>query len=98
MNLRKVDPSEVERIVGHARHATLHLARADTTTGVCTVLHSQECVDSGIDQLECDYSKGLAGGWWEAWAGFENRPVAVKVTVEPYDAWLTPVEIEEATQ
>lgn len=75
-----VNPTEIERIVGHARHAMQHLACAVAAEQTVYVLHSQRCKGSGSDLRECPYSIALDRGIDEAdWRGFEDRPVVVAI-------------------
>jgi hypothetical protein len=65
-----VDPTEIERVVGANRHATEHLGRAVSSKQTVYILHSRECLDSGIDLRDCDYSLALDDGidlddWWD---------------------------------
>lgn len=76
-----VDPFEIERIVGARRHRTAHLGRAVSAEERVYVLHSQECLDSGIDLRECPYSLALdqvaAQGDWKLWRHRADVPVLV---------------------
>ena len=49
----------VESIVGVMRHETKHFGRAVSAEGVMYILHSCECVRTGIDPRECPYSVAL---------------------------------------
>ena len=75
-----VDPSAIEEIVGHSRHAAQHLARAVSAEQVVYILHTQKCKDSGVDLRDCPYSLALDRGIDPAdWEGFEDRAVVVAI-------------------
>lgn len=57
-----VPPADIERIVGAPRHQTLHLARAVSAEQTIYVLHSRECLESGIDLRHCNFSLALDNG------------------------------------
>lgn len=75
-------------IVGARRHEHQHLGRAVSAEQTVYILHSQTCIDSGIDLRECPYSKHLDAGidmaWWQ---GHEDRAVALA----PIEGRLVPV-------
>lgn len=76
-----VKPSEIEKIVGVERHPVMHFARAVSAENKVYILHSQQCLDSGIDLRKCEYSLALDNGIEpEYWEGFEDQPVPVGVT------------------
>ena len=78
-----VDPSAIEEIVGHSRHAAQHLARAVSDEQTVYILHSQRCKDSGVDLRGCPFSLALDHGIDRAdWEGFEDRPVVVAIIHE----------------
>lgn len=54
-----VDSSEIERIVGVERDRTRHFARAVSSERTVYVLHSSECLTSGIDLRKCRFSIAL---------------------------------------
>lgn len=86
-----VSPTDIERIVGRMRHATGHYARAVSDEGTVYVLHSQACLDSGIDLRECEYSIALDRGItrptpWARWRRVQDRPVRVLIV----KGWLLP--------
>lgn len=70
-----VDPTEIEDIVGAKRHPTQHLGRAVTAERMVYVLHSQECLDSGIDLRDCEYSIALNKGIERVPGLSKDRPV-----------------------
>lgn len=54
-----VPPTEIEAIVGAKRHPTRHQGRLDRLSQTAYILHSQECLDSGIDLRLCGFSHAL---------------------------------------
>lgn len=75
-----VPAEEIERIVGHTRHATMHVGRAVSAEQLVYVLHSHECVDSGIYLSDCEYALALDAGIRDTeWGGYEDRPVALGI-------------------
>ncbi len=75
-----VPSSEIEGKVGVKRHPYVHYARAVSAEQTVYVLHSQSCLDSGIDLRACRYSLALDHGIDErVWAGREDVPVVVAV-------------------
>ncbi len=76
-----VDPTEIEELVGARRHHALHIGRADTKSGTFYILHSQDCLDSGIDLTECRFSVALDMGVSERlWAGREDKAQIIAIT------------------
>lgn len=73
-----VDSAQIEQIVGVPRHRTEHWARAVSTEQTVYILHSRECLTSGVDLRECLFSraldKGIDVGRW-----VEDVPVHVHV-------------------
>lgn len=57
-----VPAEDIERIVGVQRHPTQHYARAVSAEQTVYILHSHECLASGIDLRECRYSLALDNG------------------------------------
>lgn len=75
--------SEIERLVGAGRSPGAHLGRADSEAGTVYILHSQRCLDSGIDLRECMYSLALDNGIdMDAWDGHEDQATLLWVTHE----------------
>ena len=73
-----VDSTQIESIVGVPRHRTQHWARAVSAEQTVYILHSQECVTSGVDLRECLFSRALDRGINASrWA--EDVPVHVHV-------------------
>jgi hypothetical protein len=57
-----VDPTVIEKIVGVRRHSREHYGRAVSAEQTFYILHSQRCLDSGVDLRECVYSVALDEG------------------------------------
>lgn len=57
-----VPADQIEQIVGARRHPLAHLGRAVSSEQVVYILHSQQCLDSGIDLRSCGYSRALDRG------------------------------------
>lgn len=57
-----VPAGDIERIVGVRRHPTEHYARAVSAEETIYILHSRECLDSGVDLRDCLFSLSLDGG------------------------------------
>lgn len=75
-----VDATEIERIVGVRRHPEVHVGRAVSDEQTVYILHSQPCLDSGLDLRECPYSVALdAGIDLDIWDDWQDRAVAVVV-------------------
>jgi hypothetical protein len=75
-----VPAEDIERIVGVARHRKAHYGRASSTEQVVYILHSKECLASGIDLTYCRFSVALDRGIDERrWLGYEDVPVALGV-------------------
>ncbi len=76
-----VDPTKIEQIVGAPRHLVNHLAKAITDTQIVYILHSQQCLDSGIDLRTCAYSRSLDEHGLEPlnWAACEDRTVMLEI-------------------
>jgi hypothetical protein len=80
---------KIEGIVGAKRHATDHLGRAVSAEQRVYVLHSAECVASGIDLRKCQYSEALDLGIdLGVWADHQDVPVKLLIDEEYGD--LTP--------
>lgn len=82
---------KIEGIVGAKRHATDHLGRAVSVEHRVYILHSQECVASGIDLRDCVYSDALdIGIELLVWAEFQDIAVTLRIDDEYGD--LTPTQ------
>ena len=78
-----VDPSEIEELVGASRHPILHIGRADTSTGTFYILHSEQCLNSGVDLRRCRYSEALdLGIHFKYWVGLENQPQILAIAAK----------------
>lgn len=75
-----VQPDEIEHIVGVTRHRKAHYGRAVSDEQTVYILHSKECLDSGIDLRDCRFSIALDRGIdLRRWDGYEDKPVALGV-------------------
>ena len=88
---RLESPAKIEGIVGAKRHATEHIGRAVSAEQRVYILHSRDCLDSGIDLRECEFSVALDRGIehaipWSGWRRVQDRPVRVQV----FRGWLVP--------
>lgn len=57
-----VPTSRIEDLVGATRHPTAHLGRAVSSVEYVYILHSAQCVESGVDLRQCEYSRALDEG------------------------------------
>jgi hypothetical protein len=57
-----VPSNEIERVVGAKRHEWKHQARAVSAEQTVYILHSQQCLDSGVDLRDCEFSLALDRG------------------------------------
>lgn len=75
-----VPAADIERIVGIARHRRAHMGRAVSAEQTVYILHSQACLDSGIDLRECRFSTALDRGIRPTdWEDRQDMPVALGV-------------------
>lgn len=75
-----VPTAEIESKVGVPRHPVLHHGRAVSDEQTVYILHSQECLASGIDIRECAYSIALDHGILdEDWVDHQDKPVALSI-------------------
>lgn len=86
-----VDPTEIEGVVGVARHATDHFVRAVSAEQTVYILHSEKCRAMFADLRECPFSVALDRGIehptpWGPWSRLQNRPVRVQIV----DGFLMP--------
>jgi hypothetical protein len=85
-----VPAADIERIVGASRHHAAHYGRAVSTEQTVYILHSKDCLDSGIDLRECLFSVALDNGIsMDRWAEFEDTPVELWVSTA--DGRLVPM-------
>lgn len=82
-----VPSDQIEKIVGVQRHQTRHYARAVSAEQMIYILHSRDCLDSGLDLRDCEFSLALDNGIG-ALTGCQDRPVFVAVE----DDELVPVQ------
>ena len=75
-----VSPTHIEEIVGVKRHRQAHYGRAVSSEKMVYILHSQRCLDSGIDLRWCRFSlaldRGIRTGDWD---GYLDQPVILGV-------------------
>lgn len=77
---RFVPTGEIEAIVGARRDPSRHLARAVSDEEMVYILHSADCLGTGIDLRDCEYSIALDQGIdLDVWDGFEDRAVHVSI-------------------
>jgi hypothetical protein len=57
-----VPRERIEAIVGSPRQQSRHMARAVSAEQTVYILHSRDCLDSGIDLRRCDFSRALDMG------------------------------------
>ena len=75
-----VSPSRIETIVGVNRHSEAHYGRAVSAEQTFYILHSQRCLDSGVDLRECVFSVALDEGIKSyVWDALQDRPVILGV-------------------
>jgi hypothetical protein len=77
---RLEDSTQIESIVGASRHETLHIGRAVSAEQRVYIMHSKECVASGIDLRECPFSLALDDGIepWQ-WDGAEDMRIVLQI-------------------
>lgn len=75
-----VPTDQIEQIVGVTRHPTKHYVRAVSSEHMMYILHSRECLDSGIDLRYCAYSHALDVGLdADLWNRHEDQPVEIRI-------------------
>lgn len=70
--------SDIERIIGHRRHRSVHIGRAVNAEQTVYVMHSQQCIDSGIDLRDCIFSLALDRGIG-SWGSMADQPVLLGI-------------------
>lgn len=95
--MSRLEPADtIEATVGAPRHATEHLGRAVSAQQRVYVLHSQACIDSGLDLRTCDYSRaldlGIDLGLWEA-----EIDVPVVLGIDEHEALVPLRRVTEET-
>lgn len=76
-----VPTHRIADIVGVARHGELHYGRAVSAQQTVFILHSRDCIDSGIDLRACPFSIAMDRGIpMRAWAGMHDvaTPLAIR--------------------
>ena len=76
-----VKSEDIEAYVGVKRNSQdVHYGRAVSATGHWFILHSQKCIDSGIDLRDCEYSLALDRKVnLEAWLDRLDMPVVLRI-------------------
>lgn len=76
-----VPAEQIEGIVGVPRHPERHYGRAVSADRRVYILHSQDCLDSGIDLRDCPYSLALDLGIdaEQAWRDRQDVPVVLSL-------------------
>lgn len=78
-----VPPEDIEAIVGVSRRKAEHVGRLVSAEQRLYILHSQNCVDSGVDLRDCMFSVALDRGVdVDRWVEFEDQPVKLWVSAE----------------
>lgn len=79
--MTRLEPADtIENIVGAHRARRHHYGRAVSAEQRVYILHSELCIESGIDLRHCGFSIALDLGIDVAtWAGYEDRPVALVI-------------------
>lgn len=94
-----VPTAEIESIVGVSRHPTEHYARAVSAEEQVYILHSRECLDSGVDLRECKFSLALDLGLdLFEWHGHEDTAVAIAVSEETAQLLPVPMALTEGQE
>lgn len=87
----RVDPGEIEMIVGARRHSIKHLGRLVTADHTTYILHSEHCKSRYEDLRECVFSLAMDEGIDEAdFEGYMDRPIVMGVDS---DGVLLPADI-----
>jgi len=89
-----VSPTAIEKIVGVKRHMQAHFGRADSASETIYILHSQRCLDSGIDLRECRFSIAMDSGIEpQVWDDLQDRPIILGVE----HGCLVPIDAPRST-
>lgn len=79
----RVDPDEIEKLVGVPRALVWHRARAVSETRTVYILHSESCRGRYNDLRDCAYSRALDNGIDpKDWAYAMDIPVNVGISIE----------------
>ncbi|OZD48626.1 hypothetical protein CH252_19045 [Rhodococcus sp. 06-1477-1B] len=98
--MSRLEPADtIEATVGAPRHATLHIARADSSEQRVYLLHPEACVAAhqadGADLRDCLFSLALDEGIdMGPWEDFQDVPAVVEIDEEHGD--LVPTHVAEA--
>lgn len=84
-----VGAEKIEVIVGTKRSQHYHCGNASRYSRTAYILHSQDCLDSGIDLRKCSFSLALdaKGIDRHKWYGMEDRPMVLDIE----DGYIVPV-------
>lgn len=95
--MSRLEPAAtIAGIVGAPRDPEKHLGRAVSAEQRVYILHSQACVNSGIDLRECEYSIALdAGIDLGVWDEHQDVPVLLGISEEFGD--LEPARLPSPT-
>lgn len=75
-----IDPTEVERLVNARRHPTEHIGLANSHDGKTYLLHSKQCLDSGIDLRTCEFAYAQdAGIDMAVWEDRQDHPYILRI-------------------
>lgn len=75
-----IPSDDIERIVGASRHRRVHYGRAVSVEDMVYILHSKQCLASGIDLRACRFSVALDRGiQMRSWSGCEDVAVVLGV-------------------
>lgn len=69
----------IEETVGTRRQNKLHVGRMNSKENAFYILHSKECLESGIDLRDCEYSVALDNGIKD-WDGWEDNPHFITIS------------------
>ena len=76
----RVDPADIERIVGTPRHDSLHYGRAVSDEQTFYILHARDCVADFEDLRDCPFSLALDHGLdLDLWSDMLDKPVSLRV-------------------
>jgi hypothetical protein len=79
-----VDPKQIETLVGVKRHQTIHWGHGDWKW-IYYILHSQECLDSGRDLRECEFSLAMDRSNTDV---MPRWPVELRISSLGYLVWV----------
>lgn len=73
----RVDPQAIVKIFGRERDISMHLGRIELANGQLAIMHSQLCIDSGRDLLECPFTLAIPDFIPEEWP--ETEPFSLRL-------------------